>query len=192
MTLIDELKVLDGKIKANQAQYDLRREAAKLSALSSKDLLEKYEYLTGEDLGHKPSVFEKAKFEYSPLGMSFSKSFKKDEVKSVAKSKSDSSYDSKHRFHRFYKGYDEFEETSLDSKYNRMKEFNKLLISFKNLKTKKTKTRLKKEQIMKSVEELYKEYYNTYKSDHDTDDELKQAKKKKFDYKQLELDDKIK
>ena len=49
MTLTHELKSLDNKIKANQAQYDLGREAAKISALSSKDLLEKYEYLTGED-----------------------------------------------------------------------------------------------------------------------------------------------
>ena len=48
MTLTDEIKILDDKIKANQAQYDLRREATKKSALSSKDLLEKYEYLTGE------------------------------------------------------------------------------------------------------------------------------------------------
>ena len=53
------------------------REAAKISALSSKDLLEKYEYLTGEDLGHRPSALEKTKFEYSPLGMSFSKALKK-------------------------------------------------------------------------------------------------------------------
>ena len=36
--------------------------------MSSKDLLEKYKYLTGEDLGHRPSVLEKTKFEYSPLG----------------------------------------------------------------------------------------------------------------------------
>ena len=43
------------------------REAAKLSALSSKDLLEKYEYLTGENSGHRPIVLEKTKFEYSPL-----------------------------------------------------------------------------------------------------------------------------
>ena len=57
-------------MKANLGQYDLGREAAKISALSSKDLLEKYEYLTGEDLGHRPSVLEKTKFEYSPLGMS--------------------------------------------------------------------------------------------------------------------------
>ena len=59
MTLADELKILDDKIKANQAQYDLGRKAAKISALSSKDLLEKYEYLPGEDLGHRPSVPEK-------------------------------------------------------------------------------------------------------------------------------------
>ena len=77
MTISDELKILDDKIKANQAQYDLGREAAKISALSSKDILEKYEYLTGEDLGHRPSVLEKTKFEYSPLGMSLNKSFKK-------------------------------------------------------------------------------------------------------------------
>ena len=49
MTLTDELKILDDKIEANQAQYDLGREVA----LSSKDLLEKYEYLTGEDLGYR-------------------------------------------------------------------------------------------------------------------------------------------
>ena len=44
---------------------------------------------------------------------------------------------------------------------------------------------------MKNVDELYKNYYNTYKSDYDTDDKLKEDKKKKFDYKQFELDDKI-
>ena len=33
----------------------------------------KYEYLTGDDLGYKPSVIEQAKFEYSPLGKVFTK-----------------------------------------------------------------------------------------------------------------------
>ena len=66
MTLIEQVKILDDKIKANKAQYDLDREAAKISALSSGEL-EKYEYLTGEDLGYKPDVIQKAKFEYSPL-----------------------------------------------------------------------------------------------------------------------------
>ena len=71
--------------------------------------------------------------------MSLSKAFKKDEVKSVARSKSDFNYDSNHAFFKFYKGYDEFKEMSLDSKYNKMKEFNKLLINFKSLKTKTKK-----------------------------------------------------
>ena len=65
-----QLKIIDNKIKANQAQYDLDRLAAKISAYSSGDL-RKYEYLTGEDLGYKPSVFEQAKFDYSPLGNIF-------------------------------------------------------------------------------------------------------------------------
>ena len=68
MTLTDELKILDDKIKANEAQYELGIEAAEISDLSSKDLLEKYKHLSDEDLGHRPSVLEKTKFEYSPLG----------------------------------------------------------------------------------------------------------------------------
>ena len=72
MTVTDQLKILDNKIKANQAQYDLDRLVAKISAYSSGDL-RKYEYLTGKDLGYKPSVIEQAKFDYSPLGMSLSK-----------------------------------------------------------------------------------------------------------------------
>ena len=49
MTLIEPVQILDEKIKANKAQYELDREAAKISALSSGEL-GKYEYLTGEDL----------------------------------------------------------------------------------------------------------------------------------------------
>ena len=71
MTLTEQVKILD-KIRANKPQYDLDREAAKISALSSGEL-EKYEYLTGEDLGYKPDVIQKAKFEYSPLVKVFDK-----------------------------------------------------------------------------------------------------------------------
>ena len=56
MTLL-QVKILDDRIKANKAQYDLDREAAKISALSS-GKLEKYEYVTGEDLGYKPTVVD--------------------------------------------------------------------------------------------------------------------------------------
>ena len=51
----------------NEAQYDLDRKAAKTSALSFKNL-DKYEYLTREDLGLKPNTIEQTKFDYSPLG----------------------------------------------------------------------------------------------------------------------------
>ena len=44
---------------------------------------------------------------------------------------------------------------------------------------------------MKNVNELYKKYYNAYKSDYDADDELKEDKKKKVDYKQFELGNEI-
>ena len=177
MTVTDQIKILNRKIKQNEVQYDFDREAAKISALSSKNL-DKYEYLTGEDLGLKPSTVEKAKFEYSPLGMSLNKAFNKNEVKSVTKNKSDFNYDSNYAFFKFYKGYDEFKEISLDSKYNRMKEFNKLFLNFKSVKTKKkAETQLKKERIMKNVDQLYKNYYNAHKSDFDTDDELAENKK---------------
>ena len=73
-------------------------------ALSSKNHLDKYEYFTDEGLGYKLNVFKKAKFEYFPLGMSVSKVFKKEEIKNVAKSKSDLSYDSKYTFYRLYEG----------------------------------------------------------------------------------------
>ena len=45
MIVTDQLKILDDKIKANQAQYDLNRNAAKVSALPSKNL-DKCGYLT--------------------------------------------------------------------------------------------------------------------------------------------------
>ena len=72
MTLTEQVKILDDKIKVNKAQYDLDREAAEISALSSGEL-EKYGYLTVEDLGCKPDVVQKAKFEYSPLAKVFNK-----------------------------------------------------------------------------------------------------------------------
>ena len=146
MTVTDQIKIIDNKIKANQVQYDLDRLAAKISAYSSGGL-RKYEYLTGEDLGYKPSIIEQAKFDYSPLGMSFSKAFKKHEVKSVARSKSDFNYDSNHTFFTFYKGYDDFDEMSLDSKYNKMKDSINFLLALKVSKQKKQKQNSKRSEL---------------------------------------------
>ena len=63
-----------------EAQYDLDRKAAKISALPSNNF-NKYDYLTGEDFGLKPSTVEQAKFEYSPLGNIFNKELSKDDKK---------------------------------------------------------------------------------------------------------------
>ena len=62
----------------NEAQYDLDRKAAKISPLSSNNL-DKYEYLTGEDLRLKPSIVGQAKFEYSLLGKIFNKELDKND-----------------------------------------------------------------------------------------------------------------
>ena len=70
MTRKEQVKILDQKIEANNAQYNLDRMNAEISAYSSGDL-HKYKYLTKKDLGYKPDASEQAKFEYSPLGKVF-------------------------------------------------------------------------------------------------------------------------
>ena len=70
MTINDQIK--DGKL-----QYDINREAAKISALSS-GKLHKYEYLTGEDIlpSNQQQIIEQTKFTYSLLGKAFDKQIK--------------------------------------------------------------------------------------------------------------------
>ena len=80
MTVTDEIKLFGRKTMENEGQYELGRKAAKISELSSNNL-DKYEYLTGEDLGLKPSTIEQAKFEYSPLGKIFNRELDKDDQK---------------------------------------------------------------------------------------------------------------
>ena len=66
MRAADQIKFLDRKIKQNKAQYDLGRKPTKISTLSSGNL-NKYEYLTGEDLYYMASAVGKARFGYFPL-----------------------------------------------------------------------------------------------------------------------------
>ena len=80
MTSTDQINILDWKIKQNKAQYNIDRKAAKISAFSS-DNLDKYRYLTCEDLGYKISVIEQARFEYSPLGKIFNKRLTEEDKK---------------------------------------------------------------------------------------------------------------
>ena len=79
MTIADQIKVLDKKILQKEAQYDLDRKAAIISARSFHNL-DKIEYLTGEDLALRPDTIEQAKFEYSPLGKVFDKGLSGDDT----------------------------------------------------------------------------------------------------------------
>ena len=65
------------QISDEKLQYDINREAAKISALSPGKIL-KYEYLTGEDIlpSSQQQIIEQAKFTYSPLGKAFEKQIK--------------------------------------------------------------------------------------------------------------------
>ena len=60
---------LEDQIRDEKLQYDINREAAKISALSS-GKTGKYEYLTGEEIlpSNQQQIIEQAKFTYSPLG----------------------------------------------------------------------------------------------------------------------------
>ena len=70
MTINDQIR--DEKLK-----YDINREAAKISSLSS-GKIDKYEYLTGEEIfpSNQKQIIEQAKFTYSPLGKAFEKQIK--------------------------------------------------------------------------------------------------------------------
>ena len=70
MTIEDQIR--DGKL-----QYNINREAVKISPLSS-GKVDKYEYLTGEEIlpSNQQQIVEQAKFTYSPLGKAFGKQTK--------------------------------------------------------------------------------------------------------------------
>ena len=71
MTRREQIKILNDKIKSNANQYKIDRLNAEISAFSSGDL-NKYEFLTRKDLKYKPNALGKAKFQFSPLGKTFS------------------------------------------------------------------------------------------------------------------------
>ena len=79
---------IEDQIRDEKLQYDVSREAAKISALSS-GKIDKYEYLTGKEIlpSSQQQIIEQAKFTYSPLGKAFEKQTKtiKDEGEKLIK-----------------------------------------------------------------------------------------------------------
>ena len=77
MSIGEKIKKIDNKIDQNKAQYNLHRQTAKISALSSRNV-RKCEFITGKDVLHpKKEFLEKAtalkRFEYFPLSKELKK-----------------------------------------------------------------------------------------------------------------------
>ena len=68
---------INDQVRDEKLQYNINREAAKISALSS-GKIHKYEYFTGEDIlpSNQQQVIEQARFTYFPLGKAFEKQTK--------------------------------------------------------------------------------------------------------------------
>ena len=68
---------IEDQIRDEKLQYDINRDAVKISALSS-GKIDNYEYLTGEEIlpSNQQQIIEQAKFTYSPLGKAFEKQTK--------------------------------------------------------------------------------------------------------------------
>ena len=192
MTVTDQIKILDRKIKQNESQYDLDKEAAKISALSSNNL-EKYELLTGENLGLKPSTIEQTKFEYSPLGKIFNKGLSEEDKKQglfkrlenikdkneelintlsttnkAPKNKINNQskkliYDVNHSFEKL-RNIDDIKKLSLDSMFNLMKEYHKKFSSLNKLKPQKENNKKQKQEVLINFGDVYNELYDVDKS----------------------------
>ena len=184
----------------NEAQYDLDKKAAIISARSSKNL-DKVEYLTSEDLGLKPNTIEQARFEYSPLGKIFDKGLSEDDKKGLIKrlkniedknkkqlkllsnvsntnktssyirNESDYNYDNNFSIYKFYRDFQNFKDRSLESEYSDISNFCKTLNEFKNHKTNTDETQQRKNKVINNVLEPYNNYCNSYKKTFDETNE---------------------
>ena len=122
---------INDQTRDEKLQYDINREAAKISALSS-GKIHKYEYLTGEDIlpSNQQQIIEQAKFTYSPLGQAFEKQIKTNEDESekqvdalnVLVPKAIESESNKHSIAK--KIYDELLQEKIDEILEMSKEIN--------------------------------------------------------------------
>ena len=72
------MAIIDDKIRGEKLQYNINKEAAKISTLSS-GKIDKCEYVTGEEIlpYNQKQIIDQAKFAYSPLGKAFGKQTEK-------------------------------------------------------------------------------------------------------------------
>ena len=88
--------------------------------------MDKYEHLTGEDLGYKPGVAEKVKFEYSPLGEALNKGLKKDDFNKYSVSTFNdisplySKFDTLNKFYNNFKTLEDFKSQTNETKLKKI------------------------------------------------------------------------
>ena len=189
MTKFDRIKILDNKIKGNKAQYMLDRKNAEISAKSSGEL-DKYEHLTGEDLGYKPDALTQAKFEYSPLGKALTfGSTKEDKEEELLKRLANinkannlsnlrgiktNSYPRDIDYYRlnkdiidtqkFYEAYNKLE--SLEEKFFIINEFYKKIENFKNDNNILSDDINKKTRVFNNTSRVYNYLLKRYKDEY--------------------------
>ena len=215
MTKFDQIKILDNKFKTNKAQYMLDRKNAEISAKSSGEL-DKYEYLTGEDLDYKTDALTQAKFEYSPLGKALTfGSTKEDKKERLLKrlaniNKANDLHNlryinadirprnidyyllNKDKFdmRRFYEAYNKLK--SPEEKFFMINEFYKKIENFKNDDNILSDDINKRARILNNTSKVYNNLLDRYKNEYF--EQYKQYEwKKKYDYKNFNdvTDDKI-
>ena len=195
----------------------IQTEAAKISALSSKNL-DKYELLTGEDLDLKPSTVEQAKFEYSSLGRIFNKGLTEEDKRErlfkrlenikgkneelinrfsttkASKNKTNNQgkklvYNANHSF-AVLKNIGNIKRLPYSSMFNQMKEYHQKFNKLNNLKTRIKYNEKRKREVLTNIDDVYNEFYYNYKNRYNKKiDELSANNKKQFDYKKLRLSD---
>ena len=207
MTKFDQIKIFDNKIKANKAQYMLDRKNAEISAKSSGEL-DKYEYLTGEDLDYKPHALTQAKFECSPLGKTLTfGSTKKDKKEGLLKrlaniNKANDLHNLRYinasirprdidyyllnkdkiDTRRIYESYSKLE--SLEENFFKKNEFYKKIENFKNDDDILSDDIKKRARILNNTSKVYNNLLDRYKDEYF--EKYKQyidEWKKKYDYK---------
>ena len=192
MTVTDQIKILNRKIKQNESQYDLDRKAAEISALSSKNL-DKYELLTGEDLDLKPSTVAQAKLEYSPLGRIFNKGLSEQNKKEAlfksvenikdkneelinrfsttnkaSKNRTNNQgqkliYDGNHSFTEL-KNIDRIKKLSLSSMFIQIQDYKQKCNKLDDLKTRTKSNKKRKQKVLANVSNICNELYYIYKN----------------------------
>ena len=129
---------INDQIRYEKLQYDINREAARISA-SSSGKIHKYEYVTSKDMlpSNQKQIIEQAKFTYSPLGKAFEKQIKtiedqvkkqvealenlkpKEQTKAIKDKSSDEFLTEKETYNRlFYNRLNEIQEISIEIDYN--------------------------------------------------------------------------